>query len=292
MSQPADLSGAFADRLPGVSPGVYGEADFRAVVELVREDAGIVLPEGKAMLVYARLSPLVRASSMGTFKGYLALVRDDPEERRKMICALTTNHTFFYREAHHFEHFAQVTRPALLQKLQAGESVRMWSAGCSSGEECWSLMMTLLGPDRNAGRAITKADLRVLASDIDTDILARASAATYPAKDISAVPEALRSAWSTTSGANVTIAPEAREMVQFRQLNLHGDWPIKRPFDVIFCRNVMIYFDSAAKEKLVARFAQQLKPGGYLYIGHSERVSGPVEADLESVGPTIYQRRG
>ena len=292
MSKPADLAGAFADRLPGVSPGVYGEADFRAVVELVREDAGIVLPEGKAMLVYARLSPLVRASGMGTFKGYLALVRDDGEERRKMICALTTNHTFFYREAHHFEHFADVTRPALLQKLQAGEPVRMWSAGCSSGEECWSLVMTLLGPDQGAGRAIAKADLRILASDIDTDILARASAATYAAKDISAVPEALRNTWSTTTGAQATIVPEARELVQFRQLNLHGPWPMKKQFDVIFCRNVMIYFDTAAKERLVARFAQQLLPGGFLYIGHSERVSGAAEAELESVGPTIYQRRG
>ena len=292
MSKTGDLAGAFAERLPGVSPGVYGEADFRAVVDLVREDAGIVLPEGKAMLVYARLSPLVRASGMGTFKGYLALVRDDGEERRKMICALTTNHTFFYREAHHFEHFTQVTRPALLAKLQAGQPVRMWSAGCSSGEECWSLMITLLGPDKAAGRAIAKADLRVLASDIDTDILARASAATYPVKDIAAIPDALRNTWSTTSGANATIAPEARELVQFRQLNLHGPWPMKRQFDVIFCRNVMIYFDNDAKERLVARFAQQLMPGGYLYIGHSERVSGPAEAELESVGPTIYRRRG
>ena len=284
---------AFPAAMPGISPSVYGEEDFLAIAALVRKEAGIVLPAGKAMLVYSRLAPLVRSSGLGTFSGYIGLIREDAEERRKTICALTTNHTFFYREEHHFQHFAEHARPWINDLLRHRQEVRLWSAGCSSGEETWSLVMTLLGADRNEGQQMTRGDLRVLASDIDDNVLARASAATYPAKDLSPVPDGLRHAWAIPdANGNVTMAPPARSLVQFRQLNLHGDWPIRRPFQVIFCRNVMIYFDQPAKDKLVDRFAHQLVPGGYLYIGHSERVAGPAEALLEPVGPTIYRRRG
>ena len=294
---------AFTGSMPGISPGVYCEADFNAVATLVRHEAGIVLPAGKSMLVYSRLAPLVRASGLGTFAAYIAMVGEDAEERRRLVCALTTNHTFFYREEHHFQHFAAVARPAVLAMLQAGGAVRMWSAGCSSGEETWSLVMTLLGEDRAAARTITRGDIRVLASDIDDNVLTRANAATYPAKDLAPVPEGLCNAWvapapaaaspaRASSEPMVTIASEARDLVQFRRLNLHGDWPMRRPFQVIFCRNVMIYFDQPTKDRLVARFADQLAPGGFLYIGHSERVSGAAEALLEPVGPTIYRRRG
>ena len=280
----------FAGTLPGISPGIYGERDFHAVAEIVRAEAGIVLPPGKAMLVYSRLAPLVRESGRGTFAAYLEVVRAEPAERRKAVNALTTNHTFFYREAHHFEHFAAEARPGIVTALGRREPVRLWSAGCSSGEETWSLVMTLLGPDARAGKALASGDLRVLASDIADHALARASAATYPAAEIAAVPRPLVDAWTRTRGADAELVDEARKLVQFRRLNLHGDWPIKRKFSVIFCRNVMIYFDQPAKERLVARFAAQLEPGGYLYIGHSERVSGAAEALLAPVGPTIYRR--
>lgn len=286
---------AFRGPMPGISPGVYDERDFRAVSALVHAEAGIVLPPGKTMLVYSRLSPLVRASGLGTFAAYLESIRNDPEARRRTVCALTTNHTFFYREEHHFQHFAQTVRPLLLDLATHGEAVRMWSAGSSSGEEVWSLVMTLLGPDRAEGRRLAQRDIRVLASDIADHALERASGATYEAKDLAPVPADLRAAWTTTSGTpsgtQATIAQDARDLVQFKRLNLHGDWPMRRPFQVIFCRNVMIYFDQPTKERLVSRFAAQLVPGGFLYIGHSERVSGPAEAELEQVGPTIYRRR-
>ena len=285
---------AFAAAMPGVSPGIYGEADFRAIAALVRDEAGIVLPTGKAMLVYSRLAPLVRSSGLATFAAYVTHIRHDDEERRRAVCALTTNHTFFYREEHHFHHFAEHVRDRLVARAEAGEDVRLWSAGCSSGEETWSLVMTLLGARREAAAAIARRDLRVLASDIDDNVLARAEAATYPAKDMEPVPAALRDAW-TVPGAEagtLAIAPLARGLVRFHRLNLHGDWPIRRPFQVIFCRNVMIYFDQPAKERLIERFARQLVPGGFLYIGHSERVSGAADALLEAVGPTIYRRRG
>ena len=281
---------AFADAMPGISPGVYDERDFNAVAAIVREEAGIVLPPGKAMLVYSRLAPLVRTTGRGTFAAYLELVRSDADERRKAVNALTTNHTFFYRESHHFEHFASEARPAILAALGHGDPVRLWSAGCSSGEETWSLVLTLLGADKREGRAIAQSNIRILASDIADHALAKARAATYPARDLEALPRPLTDAWTQPLGENAEIVPDARAMVQFRRLNLHGDWPMTRKFAVIFCRNVMIYFDQPTKERLVSRFADQLEPGGFLYIGHSERVSGPAEDLLTPVGPTIYRR--
>jgi len=281
---------ALIEPIPGVSPEIYSGADFAEVAKLVYATAGIVLPPGKAMLVYSRLAPLVRASGCVTFSRYLEQVRADRAALNKTVAALTTNHTFFYREAHHFEHLRDQVRPRLIQTLRAGKPVRMWSAGCSSGEETWSIVMTLLGPEKAAGLDLARTDLRVLASDIAPHAVERAQAARYPETDLKPVPEDLRRAWTTTAGGEVTIAAAARAIVRFRLLNLLGDWPIRGRFDLIFCRNVMIYFDNPTKERLIDRFAEALAPGGFLYIGHSERVTGPAADQLELVGPTIYRR--
>ena len=277
--------------MPGVSPGIYDEADFRAISEIAHADAGIVLPAGKAMLVYSRLAPLVRNSGCATFGAYVMRIREDAAERQKAICALTTNHTFFYREAHHFEHFAQDVRPGFVDRLRSGGKVRLWSAGSSSGEETWSLLMTFLGADKAEGNDVARRDLRLLASDIATHALAKARAATYRAEDLKPVPDALRRHWTQVVGDEATITPEVQQLARFRTLNLLGDWPMKGQFDVIFCRNVMIYFDNPTKERLVARFAEKLVPGGWLYIGHSERVTGPATKQLSTMGPTIYRKR-
>ena len=286
------LDAAFAT-LPGISPEVYGPTDFKAVSDLVHAHAGIVLPQGKAMLVYSRLAPLVRESGLGTFTAYVAQMRVDAEIRLRAIKALTTNHTFFYREAHHFEHFARDVRPGMIRALEAGERVRLWSAGCSSGEETWSLLMTLLGPERPAGLQIARRNLRLLASDLATHALIKARAASYAQTEVEPVPAPLRQAWTVPGAApgQVTVADPVRDLARFRELNLLEDWPMRGRFDVIFCRNVMIYFDNPTKERLVQRFAEVLRPGGHLYIGHSERVTGPAQALLTPVGPTIYRRR-
>jgi chemotaxis protein methyltransferase CheR len=286
------IAAAFIPSLPGISPGIYTPADFKAVVEIVYAKAGIVLPAGKAMLVYSRLAPLVRESGCGTFANYIEKIRSNPIELDRALAALTTNHTFFYREAHHFKHFEMEVRPSLLRVLSAGQPVRMWSAGCSSGEETWSLVMTLLGGDRSEGLRIAARDVRVLANDIAPQALEKGVLATYPAEDLKPIPGGLRRLWTKRTGEVATITPEARSIVRFRHLNLQGEWPISCKFDVIFCRNVMIYFDRETRERLVARFADYLVPGGHLYIGHSERVSGPAAVELESVNPTIYRRRG
>lgn len=283
---------AFADPLPGISPGIYGADDFHAIADMVHEEAGIVLSSGKAMLVYSRIAPLVRASGLGTFAAYIDRIRDDGTERGKAIGALTTNHTFFYREAHHFTHFANEVRPRVLSRLNAGQPVRLWSAGCSSGEETWSLVLTLLGEDRSEGARIAQRDLRILASDIAAHALRKAAAGEYAAQDLDPVPARLRQNWTVPQGDALHIGDEARRVVRFRPLNLQDEWPITRPFDAIFCRNVMIYFDQETKERLIERFARQLAPGGFLYIGHSERATGPGMALLEPAGPTIYRRRG
>ncbi|MBC2665606.1 protein-glutamate O-methyltransferase CheR [Novosphingobium flavum] len=277
--------------MSGISPGIYSPADFAAISGIVHETAGIVLPPTKSMLVYSRLAPLVRGTGTATFAAYVELIRRDKRERTRAIEALTTNHTFFYREAHHFEHFTAEARPELVRMARAGQPVRLWSAGCSSGEETWSLVLSLLGTDRAEGRQIAQSDTLVLATDLASHVLARAEAATYPAGELDALPAPLREGWVERAGSDARIAAEARGLVRFRLLNLLGQWPLSRPFDAIFCRNVMIYFDLPTKERLVSRLADQLKPGGFLYIGHSERVSGPAERDLDQVGPTIYQRR-
>lgn len=282
--------------VPGVSPAIYGESDFRRIADLIHEASGIVLSERKKMLAYSRLAPLVRRSGLTSFGAFLDTLDGDAATLGEVVTALTTNHTYFHREPHHFEHFGAVLREDLARRALAGDAVRIWSAGCSSGEEIWTLLMVLLGPDRNAGLTLARSPVLALASDISANALAGARAATYPVRALDALPDPLRRAWCIQADAPgepcLAIDPAVQAMVRFRTLNLMGDWPMQRPFDVIFCRNVMIYFDAVTKERLLERFARQLVVGGYLYIGHSERVSGPASALLEPVGPTIYRRKG
>ncbi|WDA42885.1 CheR family methyltransferase [Erythrobacter sp. BLCC-B19] len=290
--------GTIADdnMVPGVSPAIYSEADFRRIADLIHAASGIVLSDRKKMLAYSRLAPLVRRSGLTSFGAFLDTLASDPAGLDEVITALTTNHTYFHREPHHFDHFGDVLRGDLVARALAGEPVRIWSAGCSSGEEIWTLMMVLLGSDRTAGLTIARSNVLALASDISATALAGARAATYPARALDALPEALRRNWCVPIDSKgepcLAIDPEVQALVRFRTLNLMGDWPMRRPFEVIFCRNVMIYFDTPTKERLLERFTRQLMPGGYLYIGHSERVSGPAAALLEPVGPTIYRRKG
>lgn len=278
--------------VPGVSPQLYSRADFERIASLVHTEAGIVLSERKAMLAYSRIAPLVRESAAGRFADYLERVENNAALKTRTIAALTTNHTYFNREPHHYEHFAAQVRPVLLKQAEARQPVRLWSAGCSSGEEVWTLMMVLLGDDRQAGRQIAGRNIITLASDLADHAVTAAQEGTYPVEAMDPVPETLRKLWCEQKDNALSIGPELRRLVRFRQLNLLRAWPFEGLFDVIFCRNVMIYFDDPTKERLVLRFAQQLRPGGFLYIGHSERVSGEASALLRCVGPTIYQKAG
>ncbi len=280
------------DTLPGISPGIYSAQDFAAISAIAHHAAGIVLADGKAMLVYSRLAPLVRDSGCATFGSYIMRIREDAAERGRAIMALTTSHTFFYRDPHHFAHFAQTVRPGLIAGLARGAQARLWSAGSSSGEEAWSLLMTLLGPDRAAGEAIAHGDVRLLASDISADALRKATIARYRAVQFKAVPEALVRAWTIQAAAanHLEIAPSLRAAARFHPFNLLGEWPMQEQFDVIFCRRVMMHFDDPARERLIARLANALVPGGWLYIGDNEQITGPARDQLTPASPTIYRR--
>lgn len=278
------------DPFPGISEQVYSRSDFEQIREIVYRVAGIVMAPEKATLVYSRIAPLVRTSNCQTFARYIAMMRENPDELRKAINALTTNHTFFYRERHHFDHLASVVRPHLHACAAAGKPVRIWSAGCSTGEELYSLAMALLGPDKRDARPFLDGNVAILATDLADHAVAGAKAAAYPVEALKDVPPELTRAWTTESGGMIQIRDEVRSMIRVRRLNLLGDWPMKSFFDIIFCRNVMIYFDQPTKDRLVTRFIEQLLPGGFLYIGHSERVCGPAEHKMSLVGNTIYRK--
>ena len=265
-------------------------SDFRQIAQLVHAGAGITLPENKVNLVYSRLAKRLRAIGVKTFRDYCALVTSSRglDERQAMIAALTTNVTRFFREMHHFDHLRQLL-PQLLERAKKGERIRFWSAGCSSGEEPYSLALTILDmiPDAAA------LDMLVLATDIDPNVLAHAERGVYRASQLEDIPLALRRNRLQTlraeSDMSFRVGEEVRSLVRFRELNLLGAWPMTRKFDVIFCRNVMIYFDEKTQHDLCARYAAALNPGGVLYVGHSERVDSNLPFEL--VGQTAYRVR-
>lgn len=269
----------------------YARADFQAIAKMVHAHAGICLPDGKAMLVYSRLARLVRESGLTGFADYVELIRHDAAERGRAIEALTTNHTKFFREDHHFHHFEEAVRPGLIERVRRGGRARLWSCASSSGEEVYSLAMVLLGTDRREARDIAKGDIALLATDLSQAVLDVGTAGVYPATIAEEVPHKYLELWTEAAGSDRRIIREMRDMVRFRKLNLLNPWPLKGLFDVIFCRNVMIYFDDPTKALLLGRLADQLAPGGHLYIGHSERLIGDSVGQFESLGQTIYRKR-
>ncbi len=265
--------------------------DFLEVAALLHAEARIALAAGKARLVQSRLARRLRATGARTFAEYLAVVRTDGGERSAMVTALTTNHTSFFREAHHFDHLRAELLPRLRRKAERGEPVRIWSAGCSSGEEIYSVAMCLLGPDRDAGAWLRGRDVRLLATDIAPPMVEATARATYLPAAIDSVPPVYRSLWLREAEEEVQVAPEARALVWARELNLFSNpWPMRGRFDAIFCRNVMIYFDEESKAELEQRLLAQLAPGGFLYLGHSERLTGPAATAVRPCGQTIYAK--
>lgn len=296
------MSGAqFASSSRGAGAGlapsefVLSREDFRQIASMLHEDAGIHLPESKAALVYSRLAKRLRALGLASFREYCALVagREGLDERQKMLAALTTNVTKFFREPHHFTHLEQVVLPPLLDAARRGGRVRLWSAACSNGQEPYSMAMVILSLMPDAARY----DVRVLASDIDPNMLAEGKRGVYAESLAEGVPAKLRQRWliPVKEGAKgdkarcVSVADELRELVAFRELNLFGAWPMKGLFQAIFCRNVAIYFEEDMQMQLWSRFMPMLSSGGRLYIGHSERLIGPAAAAFESEGITGYR---
>lgn len=268
----------------------FDDGDFRAIARIALEKAGLSLTDSKRSLVYSRLAKNIRRLGLRGFDDYVALIESGqaPGEVDRLITALTTNVTAFFRERHHFDHLRATAAPELAARARNGSRVRLWSAAASSGEEAYSMAMCLLGTDPSLG----DRDLKILATDINDHVLKNARAGRYPKPETDVIPDDLRRRFVSAPDPSdqVTLAPELGRMIAFRQLNLMADWPFSGPFDVIFCRNVAIYFDKPTQQRLWARLHQMLKDGGYLYIGHSERVTGPAEVGLKGIGTTFYRK--
>lgn len=264
------------------------DADFAAIADMAMHDFGLHLTIAKRELVYSRLLKRLNLVGFQQFSDYVRYVQipAGAEERQAMLSALTTNVTHFFREGHHFTLLREKVLPPLIDAARRGAKLRIWSAACSAGQEPYSLAFTLLDLCPEAARL----NIRILATDVDPQILQRAQAGVYPVEELKAIPEASRRHIEPPDGATFSIGAKARELVTFGNLNLIEAWPVKGPFDLIFCRNVAIYFDKPTQSRLWARFADLLGPGGYLCIGHSERIAGPAEQLLRPAGVTAYRR--
>lgn len=263
--------------------------DFRVIAGIMHAEAGIALQESKAALVYSRLAKRLRALRLGSFAEYCALVdADDGGERQEMLTALTTNVTRFFREPHHFEHLRAKILPPLIERARAGGRVRLWSAACSSGQEPYSMALTVLSLLPDAARH----DIRILATDIDRTMIAVGKAGLYDRDALAGVTDAACKRWFVPANNGTSMlraGEEMRGLVEFRQLNLIGGWPMRGRFQAIFCRNVVIYFDDATQDAVWARMVPLLDAGGALYIGHSERIGGAAERALRGDGITTYR---
>jgi chemotaxis protein methyltransferase CheR len=276
--------GAHAFNVPGEVR--LSDADLSRIVRLVYERAGITLHSGKRALVLARLQKRLRQGGFASFGAYLQHVERDQTgaEITALLDAIATNHTSFFREPQHFEFLKTTVIPG----LGPGQRLRVWSAACSSGEEPVTIAITLLDAmSESTGR------IRLLATDLSTKALTIAGAGVYKMERVANVPlDILRRHFQRGLGAQegtARVAPHVRKLIEYRQLNFLEATDLNERFDVIFCRNVMIYFDRDVQQRVVALLERHLAPGGYLFISHSESLNGTTH-DLRWVAPAVYQR--
>ena len=264
---------------------VWTDADFSRVQALIYQRAGINLHEGKHAMVYSRLSRRLRETGHTSFRDYLGwLETHDGTEWQEFVNALTTNLTAFFREQHHFEILA-----SHLRAKSAGSPWRVWCSAASTGEEPYSIVMTAL---ETLG---ANAPFKLVASDIDSRVLATAAQGVYRLEALKGLtPAHLQRFFLRGKGGNsglVRVKPELVKLIEFISVNLiRDDWPFREPFDVVFCRNVMIYFDAPTQRRVLERIHRVLKPGGMLFVGHAENFSE--SRDLFTLrGKTVYERR-
>ncbi|MFD2175518.1 CheR family methyltransferase [Rhodobacter lacus] len=276
MNNPLPISGAIA---PSAS-------ELSTIARVLYEHAGIVLAPGKASMVQSRLGKRLRALGLKDYQSYIAYVTSDEglEERREMISALTTNVTQFFRENHHFETLRKDALPPLLAKARAGGKVRIWSAGSSNGQEAFTIAMVLA----DMAQDLARLDIKILATDIDPRMVERGREALYDSGTLNTIPQPMQR-FVTVEAGGVRVVPALRGLVSFNELNLHEKWPMKGRFDIIFCRNVVIYFSPEDQLKLWRRFESVLAPGGWLFVGHSERVPLDDSTALGTAGITTYR---
>ena len=276
--------------LAGIADFELTDAQFHRIRALVREHTGIALSDAKRQLVYGRLSRRLRALKLGSFREYIELLeRGVASELEEFINAITTNLTSFFREPHHFEYLATDLLPQIVARDTGVRRARIWCCAASTGEEPYSIAMVL----REAAPLLHGFDIKVLATDLDSAVLATAANGIYNAERLTSVASTRASRFFRKgSGAHAgqfRVQDELRNLITFKQLNLMHEWPVRGPFDAIFCRNVIIYFDKDTQRALFARMAALQRPGDILFLGHSESLYR-VSDQYELVGRTIYRR--
>jgi len=264
----------------------FSEQEFRTLAELANKRTGIVLAEHKKDMVYSRLVRRLRALKLSSFAQYCELVQGDggQDEMGNLVNAITTNLTSFFREGHHFEHL----RDHVLAPLAHGKDkrLRIWSAGCSAGMEPYSIAMTV----KYAFKNVKAWDARILATDIDTNMLRTGEGGQYASEQFENIPATYHSdVTQMIKEDRIRMSDDLKSLIAFKPLNLLEFWPMKGPFDAVFCRNVVIYFDKPTQAKLFNRIADLVKPDGWLYIGHSENLFNVCDR-FELVGRTIYRK--
>ena len=287
MTKIFDRRGADADVVSLTSDS----AEFRQIASLLYDKTGILLPSDNASLVVSRLIKHLKRLNLPSFRAYIEWVSraENAADQADMISLLTTNTTRFFREPYHFDIFAKICIPRARALVAAGERVRFWSAGCSSGEEPYSLAATLV----HHWPEVATQDVKILATDICAPAMETARAAQYPREKLEPVPEEMRGLMTEGSGSGpiITIPRPLRDLVSIRYLNFVEPWPTRGPFQAIFCRNVAIYMDDAVQARIWHGLSDLLEPGGLLFIGHSERLPNSLNSELKLIDRTTFQRQ-
>lgn len=268
----------------------FTDRDFSKIVGLVREHTGINLNDGKRDMVYSRLARRLRQLNLTYFKDYCSLLEDSNNpEIGNFINSVTTNLTAFFREDHHFQYLKNTLLPSLMKINQDTRRIRIWSAGCSTGEEPYSIAMTV----RDVIPEDSGWDVRILATDLDTNVLETGHNGIYTNDRVKGLPKPILKRWflkgKGESDGKVRVSRELRDMISFKQLNLMGEWPMKNKVDILFCRNVVIYFDKPTQTVLFDRYANAMQDHGHLFVGHSETLY-KVSERFSLLGQTIYKK--
>ena len=280
---------ATASPRAGGSEYVLTDAEFNRIRELVRQHTGISLSEAKRQLVYGRLVRRLRALDLETFSSYIELLeRGEPTELEEFTNAVTTNLTSFYRESHHFDYLAEAL-PEIIARDNGSRRLRFWCCAASTGEEPYTIAMTL----REAAEQLAGWDVKLLATDLDSNVLAKGKAGVYDHERFSTMTDGrVRRFFDKVTGGKpgqLRAREEIRQLITFKQLNLMHEWPMRGPFQVVFCRNVVIYFDKPTQRVLFERMAALQRPGDLLFLGHSESLYRVTEK-YDLIGRTIYRR--
>ena len=277
-----------------MDPGeiALSDREFERIKTRVYQVAGISLSDAKRTLVVSRLLKVVKKLGFATFDAYVDYLEHgaSAEDAQDFVNALTTNLTRFYREDHHFEHLLHHVETLIATRPRKGSGgrprLRIWSAGCSTGQEPYTIALCLL----QAFPELKRWDFRILATDIDTSVIAKAAQGVYPESELAGLSAERAAPFERLGNGSIRVPTGVRELISFKPLNLIEAWPVKGPFDAIFCRNVAIYFDKQTQGQVFARFRSVLASDGFLYIGHSENL-GSSAMDFRLVGKTIYQPR-